>query len=109
MTRNLRHGRGGDCSSRAVLHLLACLLFFSLANSAAQEHGTSPPAASSSAKSQPHHSEAESGQQGGTSAELAKESREAAGEDETAEIKRSTPGKGLVQITGKSVEYAYRR
>jgi F-type H+-transporting ATPase subunit b len=107
MMRNLKYVRPADGSSRFVLYLLACLLIFSLANAAAQEHGTSPPAASSSAKSQPHHSEAESGQQGGTSAELAKESREAAGEDETAEFKRSPSVKFLAKITGMTLEHAY--
>ena len=106
MTRNLRHGRGSR-SSEIVLTLLACLLFVSLANAAAQEHGTTPKAASSSAKPQPQHSGAESGQQGGTSAELAKESREAAGEDETAEFKRSPSVKFLAKITGMSLEHAY--
>jgi F-type H+-transporting ATPase subunit b len=107
MTRNSRHGRGVDCSSHVVLYLSACLLFFSLANAAAQEHGTSPKAPSSSAKSQPHHSSAEPEQGTGTSAELAKESREAAGEDETAEFKRSPSVKFLAKITGMSLEHAY--
>ena len=107
MTQNLKHVRGANCSSRAVLHLLACLMFFSVANAVAKEHKASPSDASSSAKSQPRHSEAESGQQGGTSAELAKESREAAGEDETAEFKRSPSVKFLAKITGMSLENAY--
>ena len=106
MTRNLRHGRGSR-SSGIVLTLLVCGLFFSLANAGAQEHGTPPPAARSSAKSQPHHTEAESGRQSGTSAELAKASREAAGEDETAEFKRSPSVKFLAKITGMSLEHAY--
>ena len=107
MTRNLKHAREAKCSCRLVLHVLACLLFFSGANVVAQEHKASASDARSSAKSQPHHSEAESGQQSGTSAELAKASREAAGEDETAEFKRSPSVKFLAKITGMSLEHAY--
>jgi F-type H+-transporting ATPase subunit b len=106
MMRNLRHGRGAR-SSGIVLTLLACLLFFSVANAAAQDHGTSPKAASSSAKPQSQHSGAEPDQRSGTSAELAKASREAAGEDETAEFKRSPSVKFLAKITGMSLEHAY--
>jgi F-type H+-transporting ATPase subunit b len=86
---------------------LACLIFFSLANVVAQEHSRNPSDASSSAKSQPHHSEAESGQQSGTSAEVDKESREAGAEDETAEFKKSPSVKFLAKITGMSLEHAY--
>ena len=107
MTRNLKHAREAKCSCRLVLHVLACLLFFAGANVVAQEHKASASDARSSAKSQPHHSEAESGQQSGTSAELAKASREAAGEDETAEFKRSPSVKFLAKITGMSLEHAY--
>jgi F-type H+-transporting ATPase subunit b len=106
MTLNLRHGRASR-SSGIVLTVLVCVLFFSLPNAGAQEHGTTPPAARSSAKSQPHHTEAESGRQSGASAELAKASREAAGEDETAEFKRSPSVKFLAKITGMSLEHAY--
>ena len=107
MIRHLKHVRGANCSSRAVLHLLVCLIFFSLANAVAQEHKASPSDASSSAKSQPHHSGAEPDHGSITSEELAKESREAAGEDETAEFKRSPSVKFLAKITGMSLEHAY--
>lgn len=107
MIRNLKHIRRADCSSRLILYLLASLMFFSLANAVAQEHSPNPPDASSSAKSQPHHSGAEPDQASGTGAELAKESREAADEDETAEFKRSPSVKLLAKLTGMSLEHAY--
>jgi F-type H+-transporting ATPase subunit b len=107
MTRNWNHVLEAGRSSR-VLHLLACLLFLSLTSVVvAQEHKAGPSDASSSAKSQPHHSAAESDQANGTSAELAKESREAAGQDETAEFKHSPSVKFLAKITGMSLEHAY--
>jgi F-type H+-transporting ATPase subunit b len=105
--RNFKRVRVTDYSSRLVLHVLACLMFFFLASAVAQEHKASPSDASSSAKSQPRHSEAEPNHASGTSEELAKESREAAGEDETAEFKRSPSVKFLAKITGMSLEHAY--
>jgi F-type H+-transporting ATPase subunit b len=107
MIRNLKHVRRANCSSRLVLHLLACLMFFLLANAVAQERSANPSDSSSSAKSQVHPSAPESGQQGSNSADLAKESREAAGEDETAEFKRSPSVKFLAKITGMSLEHTY--
>jgi F-type H+-transporting ATPase subunit b len=103
MTGPLERGRG--FSSRCVLFLLAWLLFLCLVNAIAQEHRGSPPAASS--KSQAHRSVPESEQPMGTNAELAKESREAAGEDETAEFKRSPSVNLLAKLTGMSLEHAY--
>jgi F-type H+-transporting ATPase subunit b len=105
--RNFKRVRVTDYSSRLVLHVLACLMVFFLASAVAQEHKASPSDASSSAKSQPRHSEAEPNHASGTSEELAKESREAAGEDETAEFKRSPSVKFLAKITGMSLEHAY--
>ena len=108
MTRDLKHVRRVDCSSRLVLLVLACLLFFWLTSVAvAQELNAGTSDARSSAKSQPRHSATGSGQQAGTGAELAKESREAAGEDETAEFKHSPSVKFLAKITGMSLEHAY--
>jgi F-type H+-transporting ATPase subunit b len=107
MMRNLKYVRPADGSSRFVLHLLACLIFFSLPNAAAQEHKANPSNASSSAQSQPHPSRAEPNHASGTGAELAKESREAAGEDETAEFKYSPRVKALADLTGMSLGRAY--
>jgi len=107
MMRNFRYVRVPGCSSPLVLHLLSCLLFFSLANAVAQEHKASSSGAKSSAKSEPRQSGAEHDQATSTSAELAKESREAAGGDETAEFKRSPSVKFLAKITGMSLEHAY--
>jgi F-type H+-transporting ATPase subunit b len=103
MTGPLRHDRG--TSSRCILFLLAWLLFVCVAGAVAQEHQGSSPDASS--KSQDHQSVSESEQPTGTNAELAKESREAAGEDETAEFKRSPSVNLLAKITGMSLEHAY--
>jgi len=107
MMRNLKQVGEANYSFRIVLYVAACLLFFSPARAAAvaQKHAASSPAAP--AKSEAHHSRAESEQASGTSAELAKESREAAGEDETAEFKRSPSVKFLAKITGMNLEHAY--
>ena len=107
MTSPLKRVRRTDRSSRRVAYFLACLLFFSLANAVAQEHRSSPSDTSSSATSRAHQSAAESDRPNGTSAELAKKSREASGEDETAEFKRSPSVKLLAKLTGLSLEHAY--
>ncbi len=107
MMRNFKGVRVTDYSSRVVLHVLACLMFFLLANGVAQEHKANPSDTSSSPKSQPHQAAAESGHGTVTSEELAKESREAAGEDETAEFKHSPSVKFLAKKTGMSLEHAY--
>ena len=44
---------------------------------------------------------------GNTGAELAKESREAAGEDEQAQFKHSAAVQSVAQLTGLSLEHAY--
>src|SRR6266567_2582435 len=107
MMRNFKGVRVTDYSSRVVLRVLACLMFFLLANGVAQEHKANPSDTSSSPKSQPHQAAAESGHGTVTSEELAKESREAAGEDETAEFKHSPSVKFLAKKTGMSLEHAY--
>jgi F-type H+-transporting ATPase subunit b len=109
MTRDLKCVWGTNYLFRVALCVVACLPFFSLANAAAmaKKQAPSPPVANSPAKPQADQSRAESSQQGGTSAELAKESREAAGEDETAEFKHSPMVKRLAEFTGMSLEHAY--
>ena len=109
MTRDLKCVWGTNYLFRVALCVAACLPFFSLANAAAmaKKQAPSPPVANSPAKPQADQSSAVSSQQGGTSAELAKESKEAAGEDETAEFKHSPMVKRLAEFTGMSLEHAY--
>jgi F-type H+-transporting ATPase subunit b len=58
-------------------------------------------------RAQAAESSEHSGQHGGNSAELAKESREAAGEDEQAQLKHSASVQRVARLTGLSLEHAY--
>jgi F-type H+-transporting ATPase subunit b len=58
-------------------------------------------------RAQAAESSEHSGQHGGNSAELAKESREAAGEDEQAQFKHSASVQRVARLTGLSLEHAY--
>jgi F-type H+-transporting ATPase subunit b len=86
-----RHSRRDAGAS--VLRLLSCLLLFWLTQQ------------SMAATSQEHPAGNDSGAT--VAGELAKESREAAGEDETAEFKHSASVKFLAKHTGLSLEHAY--
>jgi F-type H+-transporting ATPase subunit b len=89
-----------------LLSVFVCAIFLCSA-AAAQENGAGQPAdASSSASPQPQHAEKGSG---GLRAgqQPAEESREAAGEDETAKFKQSASVQFLARITGLSLQHAY--
>lgn len=72
--------------------LMGCVLILTPSESAAQ---AASPAGSSGASA------------ASTNVELAKESREAAGEDEQAQFKHSASVKLVAKLTGLSLEYAY--
>ena len=84
-----------------------------LAGAAWSQQHSSPPAQAEQQKSEqkkPAHSEegaATSQAEGGPGAELAQASREAAGEDETAEFKHSATVRWLARITGLTPFAAY--
>jgi F-type H+-transporting ATPase subunit b len=84
--------------------LATVLLLALLAGGAwSQQHSSSAPAPEQqkSERTRPAHSkEHAAGQAEGTSAELAEASREAAGEDETAEFKHSATVRWLARLTG---------
>jgi F-type H+-transporting ATPase subunit b len=93
----------------------AIVIFFScfLAAGAQTSSGTSQNAASSegqaqkSSPAQPKH-EAEKAEHPGLGAELAKETREAAGEDDdTAQFKQSASVRMLATLTGGNLQHAY--
>lgn len=89
--------------------LLLCVVayaFLSL-NAAAQENGKNPSAHATSS-SQPEVHQLENGsQRPHFGRDLAKESREAAGEDQTAQFKHSAMVQRLARITGLSLQHAY--
>lgn len=92
--------------------LLALALVVLLAGGAwSQQHSSSPPPAEQqkSEQTKPAHSEegAAASQAERPSAELAETSREAAGEDETAEFKHSATVRWLARITGLTPFAAY--
>jgi F-type H+-transporting ATPase subunit b len=93
--------------------MFACVLFLGL-STFAQEPGTASAGTSSSSNSAAEPSSAEpqkkpmAGQHHGFGAELAKESREAAGEDDdTAQFKKSASVRFLARITGLDLQPAY--
>jgi F-type H+-transporting ATPase subunit b len=92
---------------------LAMVVVAALAGAAWSQPHSSPSAQAERRKSEqkkPAHSEegaAASQTQGGTGAELAEASREAAGEDETAEFKHSATVRWLAGVTGLTPFTAY--
>jgi F-type H+-transporting ATPase subunit b len=98
-----------------VLRLAACAFALVLLGSAAiaQEPGTASARTSSSSNSAAAPSSAESqkkqaaGKHPGFAAQLAKESREGAGEDDTAQFKESGSVRFLARITGLDLQHAY--
>ena len=89
--------RNARCLS-VTLRLLLCVTFM-IAGAVAQE--------GSSAAAPPDNPAATNAQSGSTNAELAKTSREAAGEDETEAFRHSPSVQFVAKITGLSLERAY--
>jgi F-type H+-transporting ATPase subunit b len=91
--------------------LVAVLLLALFAGGAWSQQGSSSapaPERQKSEQTRPAHSEEHAaGQAEGTSAELAEASREAAGEDETAEFKHSATVRWLARLTGVTPFTAY--
>jgi len=93
--------------TRSVV-VCAALLFFSLV-AFGQEPGNAPETApASSEQSQKKHEANKADEHPGFGAQLAKETREAAGEDdETAKFKQSASVRWLAKLTGGNLQHAY--
>ena len=98
---------------RSCPRMFLAVVLVALAGAAwSQQHSSSPAQAEQQQKSEPKkpaHSEdgAAASHAEGPAAELAEESREAAGEDETAEFKHSATVRWLAQVTGLTPFAAY--
>ncbi len=88
-----------------IFAALAVLLVasFLIGYASAQEK----PAEPATAQAEKQHPEPDALQQSGPSKQLTEASKEASGEDETAEFKRSGSVKWIAKVTGLSVEGAY--
>lgn len=89
-------------SSRALLVIFSVLVLAVMLASVPAVYGQGSPPSENPASASPAHSEST-----GPSAELAKESREAAGEDEEAQFKKSASVQFVSRITGLDIEKAY--
>jgi F-type H+-transporting ATPase subunit b len=103
-------------SQHPVLWCVGCMFAFVLVlggrGAVAQEPRSAPAknSSSSNAVAEPSSAEPqkkEAGQRPGFGAELAKESREAAGEDDTAQFKKSASVRFLAKFTGGDLQHAY--
>jgi F-type H+-transporting ATPase subunit b len=100
-------------ASRWTLRILTSVfvLLFSVAAAIAQEPGNSPETSADKASQQPssEQKDASKSEQPGFGAQLAKETREAAGEeeDETAQFKQSASVRWLSKLTGGNLQHAY--
>src|SRR5438552_3409937 len=88
--------------------LVGAALLFSLV-AFAQEPGNAPETAApaSSEQSPKKHEANKADERPGFGAQLAKETREAAGEDETAQFKQSASVRWLSKFTGGNLQHAY--
>jgi F-type H+-transporting ATPase subunit b len=101
----LRAAAGRPRHSRrdaTIVRVTICMLLLLLTTAVGQQSSGSP------TQSEQRQVGGESGAQTATpAAESAKESREAAGEDETAQFKQSASVKFLAKLTGLSLDHAY--
>ena len=92
---------------------LACAIFLLSFTAFAQEPGNAPevaPAPSGQSQEKPQEKKPEgkkSEERPGFGAQLARETREAAGEDETAQFKQSASVRWLSKLTGGNLQHAY--
>ena len=93
----------------AIVRGVLCCALFLVPRAAAQPSDSSPPAApsTSSRPDQPQFRKAEKDERLHLGRQLAAESRQAAGEDETAKFKQSPSVRLVAKLTGLSLQHAY--
>jgi F-type H+-transporting ATPase subunit b len=98
-------------ASRWTLRILTSVfvLLFPVAAAIAQEPGNSPETSADKASQSSEQKDASKSEHPGFGAQLAKETREAAGEeeDETAQFKQSASVRWLSKLTGGNLQHAY--
>ena len=99
MRQTLRHATPG---TRIIAKICLCLALSGIA--LAQERGSAEPNGATPASGERADQSKDRGHFG---RELARESREAAGEDENAQFKRSPSVQWVARITGLSLQNAY--
>jgi F-type H+-transporting ATPase subunit b len=105
----MRHARSRVMNVRVRGVLVCAILLLSCATVFAQEPGSGPENSPASAEpSQQEHKKNKEEDHSGFGAQLAKETREAAGEeDDTAQFKQSASVRWLSKLTGGNLQHAY--